>query len=58
MLEKEEEFEEKDQEVILDAELKLDEECEKKDLKEKRGYIKDHFYAGSKKMKHKGAGRS
>jgi hypothetical protein len=57
MLEKEEAFEEKDQDVISDAELKLDEEYEKKDLKEKRGYIKDHFYAGSKKMKHTGAAR-
>ena len=52
MSESEEDFEEKDQDVIEDAELKLDEEYDKKDLKESRGFIKEHSYRGSKKTKH------
>lgn len=52
MIEREEAFEEREREVIEDAETKLGETYDKKDLKEKRGYIKDHFYRGSKKTKH------
>lgn len=50
---KEQPFEEKDKDIILEAEIKADEICAKKDLKENRGNIKDRFYAGSKKMKHR-----
>lgn len=53
MIEGEEEFEKRDREIIENAETQLEETYEKKDMKEKRGYIKNHFYAGSKKKKHK-----
>ncbi len=52
MIEKEEEFEEKDREIIENAELEIEDVYGKKDLKEQRGYIKEHFYRGSKKTKH------
>ncbi|MBE9536440.1 MAG: hypothetical protein IMF07_04605 [Proteobacteria bacterium] len=52
MIESEEDFEEKDRDVIEDAELQLNEEYDKKDLKESRGFIKEHSYSGSKKTKH------
>jgi len=43
-------FEDRNREVIEDAKLKLEEEYGKKDLKEKRGFIKEHFYKGGKKQ--------
>ncbi len=36
-----------------EAEMILREDCEKKDLKEKRGLIKNTLYDGSKKLKHR-----
>ena len=52
MTENEADIEEREKEIIENAEMQIDEDYEKKDLKERRGYNKDHFYAGSKKKKH------
>lgn len=52
MIEREEDFEEKDRDIIENAEMELEDIYVKKDLKEQRGYIKEHFYRGSKKTKH------
>ncbi|MDH3975855.1 MAG: hypothetical protein OEV42_16400 [Deltaproteobacteria bacterium] len=52
MTETEEEFEEKEREIIEKAEIQIDEDYERKDLKERRGFNKEHFYGGSKKKKH------
>ena len=35
-----------------EAELILEDDYEKKDLKERRSVTKDHLYDGSKKLKH------
>lgn len=40
------------EELTRDAEVLLKEADTKKDLKEKRGVIKQNFYAGPKKLKH------
>lgn len=40
------------EELAEESELALEEDCAKKDLKEKRGFIKDSMYDGSKKLKH------
>lgn len=47
-----ERFEEEKKEVIENAEMLIDEEYGKKDLRKRRGYNKEHFYGGSKKQKH------
>ena len=43
---------EKIEELAEEAEMILQEDYDKKDLKEKRGIIKDSLYDGSKKLKH------
>jgi hypothetical protein len=43
---------EKIEEMAEEAEMVLQEDYEKKDLKERRGVIKDSLYDGSKKLKH------
>ncbi len=47
---------EREEEVIgqlaEQAELELEEDYEKKDLKERRGVVKQTLYDGSKKLKH------
>lgn len=40
------------EEMAEEAEMVLQEDYEKKDLKERRGQIKDSLYDGSKKLKH------
>ncbi|MGB9081027.1 MAG: hypothetical protein WCD00_06970 [Desulfuromonadaceae bacterium] len=40
------------EELTREAEILLEEEDSKKDLKEKRGVIKQTCYAGPKKLKH------
>jgi hypothetical protein len=40
------------EEMAEEAEMVLEEDYEKKDLKERRGLIKDSLYDGSKKLKH------
>lgn len=40
------------EELTREAEILLEEEDSKKDLKEKRGLIKQTLYDGSKKLKH------
>lgn len=41
------------EELAERAELELESDCEKKDLKEKRKLAKDMLYDGSKKLKHR-----
>ena len=41
------------EELAERAELELANDCEKKDLKERRKYVKDMLYDGSKKLKHR-----
>jgi len=43
---------EKIEELTREAEILLEEEDSKRDLKEKRGVIKQTLYDGSKKLKH------
>jgi len=43
---------EKIEELAGEAEILLEEDNSKKDLKEKRGIIKQTLYDGSKKLKH------
>ncbi len=43
---------EKIEQLAEDAEVILEEDYEKKDLKETRGIIKETLYDGSKKLKH------
>ncbi len=43
---------EKIEELTGESEIVLEEEDSKKDLKEKRGIIKQTLYEGSKKLKH------
>ena len=38
--------------LVAEAEIILEEDYEKKDLKEKRGVTKQTLYDGSKKLKH------
>ncbi|KAA0895447.1 hypothetical protein [Oryzomonas rubra] len=38
--------------LTREAEILIEEEASKKDLKEKRGVIKQTYYDGSKKLKH------
>lgn len=40
------------EDLAVDAEMLIDKDDERKDLKEKRGIIKQTFYNGSQKMKH------
>lgn len=40
------------EELTREAEILLEEKDSKKDLKEKRGVMKQTFYAGPKKLKH------
>ncbi len=40
------------EELAEEAEYSLEEDYEKKDLKERRGVIKKSLYDGSKKLKH------
>ena len=40
------------EELVGEAEILLEEDDSKKDLKEKRGIIKQTLYDGSKKLKH------
>ena len=40
------------EELVGEAEIVLEEDDSKKDLKEKRGIIKQTLYDGSKKLKH------
>ncbi len=40
------------EQLAEDAEITLEEDYEKKDMKEKRGVIKQTLYDGSKKLKH------
>jgi hypothetical protein len=40
------------EELAEEAEYLLEEDYEKKDLKERRGIIKESLYDGSKKLKH------
>ena len=40
------------EEMTKEAEILIEEEDSKKDLKEKRGVIKQTLYDGSKKLKH------
>jgi hypothetical protein len=40
------------EELAEDAEMVLQEDYDKKDLKERRGVMKDSLYDGSKKLKH------
>jgi hypothetical protein len=40
------------EELTIDAEMLLEEDVERKDLKEKRGVIKETLFAGSHKLKH------
>jgi hypothetical protein len=40
------------EELAEEAEMLLQEDYDKKDLKERRGMIKDSLYDGSKKLKH------
>lgn len=40
------------EELVGEAEILLEKEDSKKDLKEKRGIIKQTLYEGSKKLKH------
>ncbi|KAB0664717.1 hypothetical protein F6V25_11675 [Oryzomonas japonica] len=44
--------EEKIEGLTREAEILIEEEASKKDLKEKRGVIKQTYYDGSKKLKH------
>jgi len=44
--------EERIEELAREAELQVEEDDAKKDLKEKRGLIKQTLYDGSKKQKH------
>lgn len=44
--------EKKIEELVVEAEIVLEEDDSKKDLKEKRGIIKQTLYDGSKKLKH------
>ena len=39
-------------EQVVKAEIMLEKDDSKKDLKEKRGFIKQTLYDGSKKLKH------
>jgi hypothetical protein len=48
----EEEEERVIEQLSMDAELLLKEDDDRKDLKEKRGIIKQTFYDGSNKLKH------
>jgi len=43
---------EKIEKLSIEAEILLDEDDSKKDLKEKRGIIKQTLYDGSNKLKH------
>jgi hypothetical protein len=40
------------EELAEEAEMVLQEDYDKKDLKERRGVMKDSLYDGSKKLKH------
>lgn len=40
------------EDLAVDAELLIEKDDEKKDLKEKRGIIKQTLFAGSHKLKH------
>ncbi len=40
------------EELVVEAEILIEEDDSKKDLKEKRGIIKQTLYAGPKKLKH------
>ena len=40
------------EDLAVDAEMLIDKDDERKDLKEKRGIIKQTFYNGSQKIKH------
>ena len=40
------------EELAMEAEIQVEEDDSKKDLKEKRGIIKQTYYDGSKKLKH------
>lgn len=40
------------EELAFDAELLIEKDDERKDLKEKRGILKQAFYRGPHKMKH------
>ena len=40
------------EELTIDAEMLLEEDVERKELKEKRGIIKQTLFAGSHKLKH------
>jgi hypothetical protein len=40
------------EDLALDAEFLMEKDDERKDLKEKRGIIKQTFYSGPHKMKH------
>ncbi len=40
------------EDLAVDAEMLIDKDDERKDLKEKRAFIKQTFYNGSQKMKH------
>jgi tRNA(Ile)-lysidine synthase TilS/MesJ len=44
--------EEKIEELAVKAEMSLEEDDSRKDLKEKRGIIKQTLFDGSKKLKH------
>jgi len=52
MTEDAEGFEQRERDIIAEAEIELEETYDRKDLKENRGHIKEQFYAGSKKTKH------
>ena len=52
MIETDDNFEEREKELVENAEMQIDEDYEKKDLKERRGFNKEHFYGASKKIKH------
>lgn len=49
---KAEEEEKMIEQLAMEAELMLKEDDDRKDLKEKRGIIKQTFYEGSHKLKH------
>ena len=40
------------EELTVDAEMLLEEDVERKDMKEKRGVIKETLFAGSHKLRH------
>jgi len=52
MTESADEFEERKRDLIENAEMQTGEEYEMKDLRKRRGFIKERFFAGSKKRKH------